>query len=186
MLVSSVRHCPSSPAISDLCRALTDGQRHIVNRCAKGPGPYVVSTHSHYSPSVFVKRSHCRASPVRPGHRRISLSRLGPTRVHPSCQGCATSLTTGLAALIWSWSTLILRRFAPGSTNWVQLGLSATEREIRTATAVAAIADTINCLAAEVPPSGREGGVGGPMGGGYIQHSFFGVRSSTPQPRGNT
>ena len=41
-----------------------------------------------------------------------------------------------LIARIWSWSTSTLRRLAPGLTNQ---SLSAAEREIRTAAAVADI-----------------------------------------------
>jgi len=54
-------------------------------------------------------------------------------------------------------------------------GLSATEREIRTATAVAAIADTITLLLNCPLPEGD--GIG-PVGGGYIQHSFFGMEEA--------
>ena len=59
---------------------------------------------------------------------------------------------------------------------WVdERGLSVTEREIRTATAVAAIADTITLLLNCPLPEGD--GIGS-VGGGYIQHSFFGMEEA--------
>ena len=60
--------------------------------------------------------------------------------------------------------------------TWIdEPGLSTTEREIRIATAVAAVADTIALLLKCPLP---EGDVIGPVGGGYIQHSFFGMEEA--------
>jgi len=59
---------------------------------------------------------------------------------------------------------------------WIdEPGLSATEREIWTAMAVAAVADTIALLLKCPLP---EGDVIGPVGGGYIQDSFLGMEEA--------
>jgi len=65
---------------------------------------------------------------------------------------------------------------APPFRAWIdEPGLSGEEREDRTTTAVAAIADTIVWLVTRPLP---ERDMIGPVGGGRIQHSFFGMEKA--------
>jgi hypothetical protein len=65
---------------------------------------------------------------------------------------------------------------APSFRAWIDIpGLSDQERQDRAATAVAAIARAIAWLLACPLP---DGDMIGPVGGGHIQHSFFGMEEA--------
>lgn len=162
--------CPLFRALTDVAQ-LTDDQRHIIDRCAKGPGPYVVSPLSRSSPSVFVKRGdRSLASEARTQAHLFEQAR-SPARA-PSVPKVYDVFYDGAAS-----TYLVMEHVdAPSFRAWIdEPGLSATEREIRTTTAVAAMADTIALLLKCPLP---EGDVIGPVGGGCIQHSFFGMEEA--------
>ncbi|KAF8214039.1 hypothetical protein K438DRAFT_1750129 [Mycena galopus ATCC 62051] len=161
----------------DILSPDNDSTFHVVRQCASGPGVHVVSNPFHRGVHLFVKRGN------------PSLVDEGRTQQYLFQQARSSTTAPGVPEVYGAFydgagNTYLVTEYinALSFRAWVdEPHLSDEEREHRTTTAAAAIADVIAWLLACPLP---EGDMVGPVGGGCIQHSFFGMREA-PVPFAN-
>jgi hypothetical protein len=160
---------------------LTLAQRRIVEYCAKGPGKYVVPHPSLPDSWAFAKRKESRDPSVEDEARTQAY-------IYKQAQSNASAPCVPEVYDVFydgPGSTYLVMEHIAASTfrGWIDgPGLSDEERDSRTATAVAKIADTVALLLqCPLPPGERIG----PVGGGCIQHGFF-CMEEAPIPFANS
>ncbi|KAJ7214248.1 hypothetical protein B0H12DRAFT_367766 [Mycena haematopus] len=147
-------------------------QQHIVSYCAPGPGPRIIPHPFKPGTRLFVKRGN--PSLADEGRTQAYLSehaRSSPTA--PSAPEVYATFNDGAgnAYLVMEHiDALSFRAWIDDCTEEEK-----EERDLRTATAVSATAEAVAWLLASPVP---EGGAIGPVGGGSIQHLFFGMREA--------
>ncbi|KAI6144141.1 hypothetical protein BKA82DRAFT_4180694 [Pisolithus tinctorius] len=143
---------------------LTTAQRHVVDFCSKGPGTYIVP--SSPGSQVFVKR----------GNPNLEAEARTQAHLYAQAQSSAFNLHVPKVYDVFNdgnCNTYLVMEYipAPSFHAWIsEPDLSAEERSRRTDVAIDAIANTVEVLLQCPLPEGN--GIG-PVGGGYIQHSFF-------------
>jgi hypothetical protein len=163
--------CGVAAALTDVVQ-LTAAQRHIVDSCTQGPGTYAIL--SSLGSRVFVK---C-------GNASLESEARTQAHLYAQAESPAFALCVPKVHDVFSdgaGSTYLVMEHitAPSFHAWIhEPDLSAAERARRTATAVEAIADTVAVLLQYPLPEGNRIG---PVGGGCIQHSFFGM-AEAPVP----
>ena len=166
-----------STPICSLCTALTDiaqlaeAQQHIIDHCAAGPGTRVVPHPFRLGAWLFVKRGGTSLA----GEARTQaylFQQAQSSADAPSVPETYSVFNDGAGSTYLVTEHINTLSFRA----WIdEPGLSGEEREDRTTTAVAAIADTIVWLVTRPLP---ERDMIGPVGGGHIQHSFFGMEKA--------
>ncbi|KIO04225.1 hypothetical protein M404DRAFT_26426 [Pisolithus tinctorius Marx 270] len=143
---------------------LTTAQRHVVDFCSNGPGTYIVP--SSPGSQVFVKR----------GDPSLEAEARTQAYLYAQAQSSAFDLHVPKVYDVFNdgnGNTYLVMEYipAPSFHAWIsEPDLSAEERSRRTDVAIDAIANTVEVLLQCPLPDGN--GIG-PVGGGYIQHSFF-------------
>ncbi|KDQ19304.1 hypothetical protein BOTBODRAFT_51736 [Botryobasidium botryosum FD-172 SS1] len=159
----------SPPAIHS---TLTTAQRHIVDFCTKGPGTYIIP--SSLGSQVFVKR----------GNASLKAEARTQAYLYAQAQSSALAICVPKVYDVFSDGTgstyLVMEHVtAPSFHAWIsEPNLFAEEQTRRADIAADAIANTIEVLLRCPLPEGN--GIG-PVGGGYIQHSFFSM-AEAPVP----